>query len=73
MGGNRERRGGSGGGGGRGKSGVEMTGIGDGGVGILGMERMAERWWECMWVLSSSWVVRRVVLGLRVSSSLVCI
>ena len=36
--------GGGGGGGGKGKRGVEMTGMGDGGVGILGMERVAERW-----------------------------
>ena len=42
-GGNRERRGGSGGCGGRGKRGVVMTGVEDGGVGILGMERAVER------------------------------
>ena len=33
-GGKRERRGWGGGGGGRGKRGVELTGVGDGGVGI---------------------------------------
>ena len=49
-GGNQERRGGSGsgsgsgGGGGKGKRGVETMGVGDSGVGILGMERVAERW-----------------------------
>ena len=36
--------GGGSGGGGKGKRGVETTGMGDGGVGILGMERVAERW-----------------------------
>ena len=50
-GGNQERRGGGGGGGGgRGKRGVVTMGVGDGGVGILGMERVAERWWESIWV-----------------------
>ena len=41
-GGKRERRGGGGGGGGRGKRGAALIGVGDGGVGILGMEREAE-------------------------------
>ena len=41
-GGKRERRGGCGGGGGRGKMGAELTGVGDGGVGTRGMERVAE-------------------------------
>ena len=45
-GGNWKRRGGSGGSGRRGKSGVVTMGVEDGGVGILGMERVAERWWE---------------------------
>ena len=39
-----------------------------GGVGILGRERKAESWWDNVWVSSSSWVVRRVVSGSRVSS-----
>ena len=43
-GGKRERRGGGGGGGGRGKWGAELMGVGDGGVGIQGMERVAESW-----------------------------
>ena len=43
-GGKRERRGGGGGGGGgKGKRGVELTGVGDGEVGTLGMERVVER------------------------------
>ena len=42
-GGKRERSGGCGGGGGKGKRGAEVMGVGDGGVGILGMERVAER------------------------------
>ena len=42
-GGKRERSGGCGGGGGKGKRGVELMGVGDGGVGALGMERVAER------------------------------
>ena len=46
VGGNRERRGGGGGGGGRGKSGMDVIGVGDDRVGILGMDRVAERWWE---------------------------
>ena len=41
-----ERRGGGGGGGGRGKRGAALIGVGDGGVGILGIERAAERWWD---------------------------
>ena len=41
--GKRERSGGCGGGGGKGKRGAELTGVGDGGVGALGMERVAER------------------------------
>ena len=44
-GGKRERRGGGGGGGGgKGKRGAELMGVGDGGVGIQGMEREAESW-----------------------------
>ena len=43
-GGKRERRGGGGGGGGRGKRGAVLMGIGDGGVGMRGMERVAESW-----------------------------
>ena len=39
----RERGGGGGGGGGKGKRGLEMMGVGDGGVGFRGMERAAER------------------------------
>ena len=71
RGGKRERSGGGdgGGGGGRGKRGVVLTGVGDGGVGILGIERAAERWWDNIWVLSSSCVVRRVESGSRVSFS----
>ena len=44
-GGKRERSGSCGGGGGKGKGkrGVELTGVGDGRVGTLGMERVAER------------------------------
>ena len=38
-----ERSGGGGGGGGRGKRGVVLIGIGEGGVGILGIERVVER------------------------------
>ena len=38
-----ERSGGGGGGGGRGKRGAELIGVGDGRVGILGIERVAER------------------------------
>ena len=41
-GGKRERRGGGGGGSGRGKRGAELTGVGEGGVGIQGIEREAE-------------------------------
>ena len=43
-GGKRERRGGCGGGGGKGKRGAELMGVGDGRVGIRGMERVAESW-----------------------------
>ena len=68
-GGKRERRGGSGGSGGKGKRGVALTGVGDGGVGALGIERVAERWWDNVQVSSSSCAVRRVVSGSRVSSS----
>ena len=56
-----ERRGG--GGGGRGKRGVVLIGVGDGGVGALGIERAAERWWDNIRVSSSSCAVRRVVSG----------
>ena len=70
-GGKRERRGGDGGGGGKGKRGAELIGVGDGGVGTRGMERVAESWWDNVRVSSSSCVERRVVLGSRVSSSLV--
>ena len=52
-GGKRERRGG-GGGGVRGKRGAELIGVGDGGVGIRGIERVAERWWDNDRVSSSS-------------------
>ena len=45
-GGKQERSGSCGGGGGKGKRGAELTGVGDGGVGALGMERVAERWWD---------------------------
>ena len=45
-GGKRERRGGGGGGSGRGKRGVALIGVGDSGVGTLGIERAAERWWD---------------------------
>ena len=68
-GGKRERSGGGGGGGGRGKRGVELMGVGDGGVGTLGMERVAESWWDNVHVSSSSCADRRVVSGSRVSSS----
>ena len=68
-GGKRERSGGCRGGGGKGKRGAELTGVGNGRVGTLGMERVAERWWDNTRVSSSSWVVRRVVLGSKVSSS----
>ena len=68
-GGNLKRRGGGGGGGGKGKRGVMIMGMEDSGVGILGIVRAAERWWESIWVSSSSWVVRRVMLGSKVSSS----
>ena len=68
-GGKRERRGGGGGGGGREKRGVVLIGVGDGGVGILGIEREVESWWDNIQVSSSSCVDRRVVSGSRVSSS----
>ena len=68
-GGKRERRGGGGSGGGRGKRGAELVGVGDGGVGIRGMEREVERWCANVRVSSSSCVDRRVVSGSRVSSS----
>ena len=68
-GGKQERDGGGGGGGGKGKRGVALIGVGDGGVGALGIERAAERWWDNVWVSSSSCAVRRVVSGSRVSSS----
>ena len=64
-----ERSGGCGGGSGRGKRGAELIGVGDGGVGALGMERVAENWWDNVWESSSSWVVRSVESGSRVSSS----
>ena len=70
-GGKRERSGGCGSGGGRGKRGVEETGVGDGRVGALGMERAAERWWDNVQASSSSWVVRRIESESSVSSSLV--
>ena len=69
SGGKRERRGGGGGGGGRGKRGAVLMGVGDGGVGTRGMERVAERWWDNVRVSSSSCADRRVVSGSRVSSS----
>ena len=69
AGGKWERRGSGGGGGGRGKRGVVLIGVGDGGVGTLGMEREVESWWDNVRVSSSSCVVRRVVSGSRVSSS----
>ena len=68
-GGKRERRGGCGGGGGRGKRGAELTGVGDGGVGTRGMERVAGSWWDKVRVSSSSCADKRVVSGSRVSSS----
>ena len=68
-GGKRERSGGGGSSGGRGKRGVALIGVGDSGVGTLGIERAAERWWDNIRVSSSSCVVRRVVSGSRVSSS----
>ena len=68
-GGKRERSGGGGGGGGRGKRGAELMGVGDGGVGILGIERVAESWWDSIRVSSSSCADRRVELGSRASSS----
>ena len=68
-GGKRERSGGGGGGGGKGKRGVALIGVEDGGVGALGIERAAERWWDNIRVSSSSCAVRRVVSGSRVSSS----
>ena len=67
-GGKRERSGGCGGGGGKGKRGVELTGVGDGGVRTLGIEREAESWWDNIRVSSSSCADRRVVSGSRASS-----
>ena len=64
-----ERSGGCGGGGGRGKSGAELIGVGDSGVGALEMERVAENWWDNVRESSSSWIVRSVESGSRVSSS----
>ena len=69
AGGKRERRGGGGGGGGRGKRGVVLIGVGDGGVGTLGIEREAESWWDNVRASSSSCTDRRVASGSRVSSS----
>ena len=68
-GGKHERSSGCGGGERRGKRGVVLTGVGDGGVGFLGMEREAESWWDNVRVASSSCSDRRVVSGSRVSSS----
>ena len=68
-GGKRERRGGGGGGGGKGKRGAVVMGVGDGGVGTRGMERVAESWWDNVRVSSSSCADRKVVSGSRVSSS----
>ena len=68
-GGKQERSGGGGGGGGKGKRGVALIGVGDGGVGALGIERAEERWWDSIRISSSSCAVRRVVSGSRVSSS----
>ena len=68
-GGKRERRGGGGGGGGRGKRGAVLIRVGDGGVGTLGIERVAESWWDNVRVSSSSCVDRRVVSRSGVSSS----
>ena len=68
-GGKQERSGGGGSGGGTGKRGTEVTGVGDGGVGILGIEREAESWWDNVRVSSSSCADRRVISGSRVSSS----
>ena len=68
-GGKQERSVGGGGGSGKEKRGVALTRVRDGGVGTLGIERVAERWWDNVWVLPSSWAVRRVVSGSRVSSS----
>ena len=68
-GGKQERSSGCGGSGGKGKRGAELTGVGDGGVGTLGIEREAESWWDNVRVSSSSCADRRVVSGSRVSSS----
>ena len=46
-----------------------LIGVGDSGVGTLGIERAAERWWDNVRVSSSSYAVRRVVSGSMVSSS----
>ena len=55
-GGKRERRGGGGGGGGggRGKREAALIGVGDSGVGTLGMEREVESWCDNVRVSSSS-------------------
>ena len=66
-----EERGVGGGGGGKGKRGAELMGVGDGGVGTQGIERVAESWWDNVQVSSSSCADRRVVSGSGVSSSLV--
>ena len=49
-----EGSGGGGGGGGKEKRGIALIGVGDGGVGTLGIERVVERWWNNIWVSSSS-------------------
>ena len=68
--GKRERSGGGGSGSGRGKRGAELMGVGDGVVGFLGIERVAESWWDSVQVSSSSCMDRRVESGSRASSSL---
>ena len=68
-GGKRERSGGGGGGSGKGKRGAELIGVGDSGVGALGIERVVESWCNNVRVSSSSCVDRRVVSGSRASSS----
>ena len=42
--------------------------MGDGGVGILGIERVAESWWDNIQVSSSLCADRRVVSGSGASS-----
>ena len=44
----------SGGGGRKGKRGAELIGVEDGIVGTLGIERVAESWWDNVQVSSSS-------------------